>query len=574
MAEKNPLLLYERVDDVPVLLGLMIMMKWPEIFDRQLGNHHLHQGLSHGWLIVIWLAYILSEGDHCKSHVQEWVDQRRQSLEELTGQTIRPGVEFNDDRLSIVLRRLSEPAAWAAIEAELWSSSFVVYRFTTQQVRLDSTSSYGFHTPFEGGVMQFGHSKDHRPDLPQLKLMAAAAQPSGQLIACDVLPGQSADDPLYTPLIARVREILQERGLLYAGDSKMAALETRANLVAHHDFYLCPLPLSAAPEFAEWVRRVTEGEQCPSLIWEDERLLGAGYEFIRPQRALIEGQELVWTERVIVVRSPALAQSRNEQLEQRVRAAQTELEKLTPAPARGKRQFTDEAELRAATEKILKREKVEGLLEVSYEREEKEIASYVGRGRGGIGRPTATTTKVRYQITRVARKEEAIARAKAEAAWRALVTNAPVEQLSLDEAVISYREGVCLERDFHLVKDRPLGLSPLWVWRDDQIKGLTHLVTIGLRLLTLIETKARANLKETQTTLAGLYEGNPNRSTDCPTARRLLKAFARTEITRTRIELNGEVTWQITTLPALLPQILALLGLSTELYTQLGGHSP
>lgn len=109
MAEKNPLLLHERVDDVPALLGLMIMMNWPEIFDRHLGNHHLHQGLSHGWLIVIWLAYILSEGDHCKSHVQEWARQRCQTLEKLTGQMIRPGVEFNDDRLSIVLRRLSDP---------------------------------------------------------------------------------------------------------------------------------------------------------------------------------------------------------------------------------------------------------------------------------------------------------------------------------------------------------------------------------------------------------------------------------------------------------------------------------
>ena len=34
-------------------------------------------------------------------------------------------------------------------------------------------------------LMQHGYSKDHRPDLPQLKLMAAA-EPSGHLIASDV----------------------------------------------------------------------------------------------------------------------------------------------------------------------------------------------------------------------------------------------------------------------------------------------------------------------------------------------------------------------------------------------------
>jgi transposase len=94
------------------------------------------------------------------------------------------------------------------------------------------------------GVMQFGHRKDHRPDLPQLKLMAAAAEPSGHLLACDVHPGQCADDPLYTPLLQRVRGIVGRSGLLYAGDCKMAALATRAEITAHHDFYLVPLPLT------------------------------------------------------------------------------------------------------------------------------------------------------------------------------------------------------------------------------------------------------------------------------------------------------------------------------------------
>ena len=52
--------------------------------------------------------------------------------------------------------------------------------------------------------MQLGHSKDHRPDLAQFKLMAAAAEPTGQLIATTVHPGDAADDPLYLPLIERV----------------------------------------------------------------------------------------------------------------------------------------------------------------------------------------------------------------------------------------------------------------------------------------------------------------------------------------------------------------------------------
>jgi len=132
-----------------------------------------------------------------------------------------------------------------------------VYALEVTSVRLYSTTTYGYHTLTEEGAMQYGHSKDHRPDLPQLKLMAAAAEPSGHLLACDVHPGQVTDDPLYQPLIARVRQMLGRSGLLYVGDSKMAALATRADIVAHGDYYLMPLPLTGetAPQVDAWIDR-------------------------------------------------------------------------------------------------------------------------------------------------------------------------------------------------------------------------------------------------------------------------------------------------------------------------------
>ncbi len=45
-----------------------------------------------------------------------------------------------------------------------------------------------------------------------------------------------------------------------------------------------------------------------------------------------------------------------------------------------------------------------------------------------------------------------------------------------------------MENTFHLLKDRPLGISPLYVRNDDQITGLTRLLTLALRILTLIQT--------------------------------------------------------------------------------------
>lgn len=249
-----------------------------ERLDDHLGNHGLHQGLSNGYLTVLWLLFVISEGDHRKSGVQDWVDRHQQTLERLMGQSLRVGIEANDDRLGIVLQRLSDEAAWKGLESELWASSVAVYQIGINGVRLDSTTVSGYHTVNEEGLMQFGHSKDHRPDLTQVKLMAAAAEPSGLLVASDVVSGERADDQLYTPLIERVRQTLQQTGLLYTGDCKMAALATRADIVAHQDYYLTSLPMigETAQQFDEWVEACVTGDQNAQLILVGNRSLGGG----------------------------------------------------------------------------------------------------------------------------------------------------------------------------------------------------------------------------------------------------------------------------------------------------------
>jgi transposase len=484
-------------------------------------------------------------------------------------------VEFSDDRLGIVLRRLSPPDTWEAVEVDLWSSTVAVYEIQMTGVRLDSTTTYGYHTTTEDGVMQYGYSKDHRPDLPQLKLMAAAAEPSGHLLASDVLAGDKADDPLYLPMVARVRHMVGKSGLLYTGDSKMSALETRADIAVHKDYYLTPLPLKgkAKEHMAAWVNAIVDGQQCAQLIWDQERLLGGGYEFERSLNAEVAGQRVEWTERVQVVRSLALAKRESEKLEQRLSKAEAELLSLTPEPGRGKRQQRDEASFRAAVTKVLERHKVTGLLHITWEREEQRITHYVGRGRGGPNRPKRTEVHVRYVITGVQRDHLAIQNHKLRLGWRVYGTNLPAERMSLAQSVIHYRGGWSLERDFHLVKDRPLGIRPLYVRRDDQITGLTHLLTLALRLMTLIEVQVRRSLAQTGEQMSGLYAGQPSRKTTRPTGVSLLKAFARGEVTLTRIQMGEQYSWHITPLSSLQKQILAYLKLSPSLYKRLMENS-
>ena len=568
------ILRHERVDDIPLIIGLANKLHLAEVLDHHMGTHRLQRGLHNGQLAVGWLAYILSQADHRKSAVRDWANGIPRTLEQLLGHPIRE-VEFSDDRLGGVLSRLSDDATWDAIERDLWTATVTVYEIELTGIRLDSTTSYGYHRVIDEGVMQRGHSKDHRPDLPQLKLMAAAAEPAGHLIACDVHAGQCADDPLYTPLLQRVRDIVGRQGLLYAGDCKMSALATRAEIAAHHDFSLRPLPLTGetATQVEQWITAIVAGAQEATLLGDGTRWLGAGYEFERPLHAMVAGAPVCWTERVQVVRSPTLAQRQQATLEKRLAAAEAELRALTPAPGRGKRQFRDAETLQAAITGVLARHDVAGLLTAPWERHATTVTRYVGRGRGGPDRPTRTQLQVRYALTGVQRNEEAIATRRHRLGWRVQVTNAPMDRLPLPQAVRHYRGGWSLERDFHLLKDLPLGLSPLFVWKAKQITGMTRLLTLALRLLTLLETQVRRGLEQTQEPVAGLYEGAPTRTTERPTGTRILQAFARAQITLTHVRMGRSTSWYLTPLSPLHVQLLRHLHLPPSLYTALADNS-
>ena len=140
-----------------------------------------------------------------------------------------------------MLETLSDETRWNTFEGALNQHVLRVYDLEPACVRLDSTTANGHWTVTEDGLFQGGPSQDHRPDLPQVKVRVSALDPLGRPVATDVIPGQRADDPLYLPAIARVRERLGRWGVLYVGEGTMGALETRAGLQAEGDDDVCPL---------------------------------------------------------------------------------------------------------------------------------------------------------------------------------------------------------------------------------------------------------------------------------------------------------------------------------------------
>lgn len=150
------------------------------------------------------------------------------------------------------------------------------------------------------------------------------------------------------------------------------------------------------------------------------------------------------------------------------------------------------------------------------------------------------------------------------------MTDIPAEQLTLEQAFLTYRDECLIELGFHRLKGVPLSLSPLFVKRDDQVIGLTNLLSLAVRFLTLIEFVARRKLKQNQEKLVGLIENNPKKGINNPTTERLLKMFD--NITLTIVQLPDQTIRHLPALTTVQTRILELLGLSVDVYTRLSDN--
>jgi len=560
----------ERVDDIPLLIAQQERMGVAALLDKHFPAHGNWQGLSLGHVTVGWLTHILSEADHRMNHVQPWAEQRQETLSQCLKQSVS-ALDFSDDRLAAVACALSDDANWEAFEVDLNGHLLRVYDLTPERVRHDGTTASGYWTVTPEGLFQLGHSKAHRPDLPQVKVMLSALDPLGLPAATLVVSGEQADDPLYVPAIRRVQQSLGRRGLLHVGDCKMAALTTRAFVQVSGDYYLCPMSevqLSHAQLMA-YLAPVWRGEQALTPVEREKEQgqserVAEGFEWLEVVAAVVDGQPLTWTERRLAVRSFRHAQAAERALRARLTKAQTDLAALNER-GRGKKRFTEVAALQQAAEAILERYRVPGLLRLTFVETTRERP--VRRYRG---RPATVHIERQVQVT-AAVDETAWQESVRALGWRVYVTNQPAEPLPLTQAVWAYRSEYLVEHGFGRLKGHPLSLSPMYVQRDDHAKGLVRLLSVGLRVLTLLEFEVRRHLEVDKAQLAGLYAGNPKRATARPTAERLLEAFQ--GITLTRIEEPDQIRYHLTPLSQLQQRILGLLNFPVSIYAQLSVNS-
>jgi transposase len=565
----------ERVDDIPLLLAMLKEMGIIEIFNQGLKAHGNWSGMGMGYVIGVWLAYIVSTGDHRKNRLEEWVSERKETIGRSLGIEEVERLDFTDDRLGLILEKLSDDESWEANERAVNERIMRVYQMKAEVLRIDTTTASSYGSVSEEGLLQFGHSKDHRPDLGQVKIASVSLDPLGLPLVTIPVSGEVADDGLYLPAIEAARKSLSgKKGLLYVGDSKMAALATRSAIARQGDYYLMPLTQTQVNDekmagYLDDFAALGEGEKVIEQVkiydeQEREVLLAEGFTLETRQETSYpeagEEKKHAWQELRLIVRSPSYAKKQAEQLEKRLRQTTSELLQLVER-RRGYLYPTSQKELQERVTALLVAHGCEDYLTVEIQEEirHKNIRAYK--------ESPARVEKQSIFHLQISRQEPALATAYKLLGWRAYATNAPLEKLPFPNAVEVYRDAHLHEHGYSRLKGKPLSLTPMYLQHDDQITGLIRLLSLALRLLTLMEFVVRSRLAQEDAPLTGVYAGNRNRKTKTPRTETLLEVFK--GITLTILYFGDTQSFHLTPLTDTQQRILQLLGFSDGIYSAL-----
>jgi transposase len=548
----------EQINSLPLLLGIIDDMGIRQIIDSYITPHGNWEGASVGTVLAIWLSHILIERDHRLAFVRDWVAERQQTINTLLQITLRD-TDCTDDRLANILTMLGDPTTQAALDGALVQRWVRVYRLPTDTMRLDSTSVSVYHDVDEPhSLLQLGHSKDHRPDLRQFKVMLATLDPLGMPLVCQVVAGNCADDPLYTPAYDAAISALGTRAVLVVGDSKMAALASRGQFVRGGSCYLCAYrPPSATAEIAQWVEQALSRE----TTWQTIETLDVTTGEIRRVAQLDEWEReqtwhdpttqatIGWTERVLVVRSAVYQAGLMRRRMQALERVTSELAELWQPPSRGRKRYRSAAELEPIVAERIARSGLSGIVHAT------------------VGEERLPNGTRRWIVTSVWVDQAAWQAMVDRLGWQVYVTNTTQTQYAAPTLVEAYHDQPILERGFARLKTRNLQIRPLYLRDDVRIAGLVWLLCLALRVLTLTEHRLRTALSERQEVLVGLNPASRTQTTTRPTSERVIAAFR--SITLTIVDGPALQQRHISPLNATQQHILSLLGLPPDLYDRL-----
>lgn len=411
----------------------------------------------------------------------------------------------------------------------------------------------------------FGHSKDYRRDLKQMKFGIGTTKDKLPLF-CDVLSGNEDDKKWNGNVIKRIEEELSSVDLsdiLHVADS---ALVTTDNLKEINDTtykFISRLPGTFSLE-AKLIRKAIRKPDK----WEELGTLGKDKE--RASKYKIQSFKDVIGEkkyRFVVCYSSNLAEQNMKTLERNIEKEKNETKKVFDKVI-SKDGYFCEADAEKAILKFQDKLKLKyHTLKYSMEEQDQTKKRSGVKGRRKKDQITEKEKVYTFQFELI-EDNDRINQRKEETGMFVLITNELKEEiLSNKELLIEYKDQNSVESTFKVLKS-PAYVDAIFLNKPERMEAFGYIMVLAVLLMNLIERRICENLKPEceEINLLG------RRKTFSPTATALFKVFEQVKVVAIPLESGIQRI-----IPGGLDEnkkrILKLCGLGEEIYLEINSKN-
>ena len=472
----------KQVDVVPMVKHYIEEMGLHKIFDRHVPNEN-GADIKPASVFCTLITNILVATKPLYK-IEEWLADYMDGKTEAQDLAKR----YNDDRCARELDRLFA-ADRHSMMTEAAAAAVRIHNLETDYVHNDSTSvtfsgHYENQSP-DAVHLEYGHNKDHRPDLKQIVFGLNITEDGHVPLSYQAYDGATADIATHQPNWDSLRTFLGKTDFTYIADCKLYSSENLQYIDQHGGKFTTLAPKNIK-EIKQFIARVKEGE---NINWQyayeiennrktDRKDVFQTYDDERST----DGYRIVWVH-------SSNKEARDKKARQgRLEKAEKKLEELSPRLNRYYLKTTEQ--INKAVADICSSTGEQLAVEIKEQKSTK--TRQVKAGRSGANTKYKEQIKISYHLE-WHRNETVIDRESRADGLFPLVSNDETEEPA--SVLKHYKQQPFLEKRFHTSKST-LEVAPIFLHKNERIEAILFLYFIALMVVSLMERNIRQQMLE------------------------------------------------------------------------------
>jgi len=557
----RPSLLIDRLGPLPIINHFIARIGLDEVLARHVPSDQ-RCTVSHARALGVLLRSIIVEREPIYRQ-QETVNVFAAGM---FGASAEEMSHLGDDRIGRALDHLFD-ADRAALLTDVVLAAGKAFGLKFEELHNDSTT-VSFCGAYRGAwgrkirgrtapAINYGISKDHRPDLKQLLFILTTTADGGIPVAFRCSDGNISDSRTHMDTWNTLRAVAGRADFLYVADSKLCSRENMDHIDRAGGRFVTVLPRSRSEdeEFRKWIQTHTPDWTC---VWDRPH---PRYAYGPRDRWFVSSAPLPsaegWT--VVWVWSTLLTLRQEARRKRNMAMASEELTNLRERLAGPRTRLRRAGDIDFHVKTILERHHVAPYLKVERTVREDHIFKQARRGRPGPNTAYRKITKRRFDIEWTI-DQDAIAYDHKSDGMYPLISND--RNLSPAQVLEAHKGQPMIEKRFEQIKTVH-EIAPVFLKNEGRIEALFTLYFIGLLVPAIMERELRLAMKRENVDELPIYP----EQRDCarPTTEQILRLFSRVE--RHQLVQDGKIVQtfdaQFTDLQR---QVLALLGVPEDAF--------